>query len=49
MHVFGHDDISDNYELISTPHALKHGEEEVAALRAAKMWLATITTEGDEV
>jgi hypothetical protein len=49
MNVLGHDHVSDNHELVATPHALQHGQEQIAPLRRAEQGLPPVTTASDEM
>lgn len=49
MKVFGHDHITNDYELIPATHTFQYFEEKVAARRRAQEWTTLIATAGDVV
>lgn len=49
VNVFGHDDVTNDHELVAFAHALQHRQEQVATARRGEKGLSSITTAGDEV
>jgi len=49
MEMLGHHHVTDHDEPILLPGALRHTQEQITTLAAAKLWTAPITTTGYEV
>jgi hypothetical protein len=49
VHVFGHDYVSRDEEVIPGAGALENFKERVAGFGRAEEWVAVLTAEGDEV
>jgi len=47
--MFGHHDISQDYQPIASPNSFESGEEKIAPSRVCEQELASITTERNEV
>ena len=49
MHVLGHDDVSNDDEVITTAHLFENVEQEIADLSIVQQWTPLITTRGNEM
>jgi hypothetical protein len=49
MDMFGHDDVAEEVELIFFAHGLERVLEDGRGVRGGEVWVAVVTTEGDEV
>jgi hypothetical protein len=47
--VFGHDDVAEEVELVFFAHGLEGVLEDGSGVRRSQVWVAVVTTEGDEV
>ena len=47
--VFGHDDVAEKVELVFFAHGLEGVLEDESGVRRSQVWVAVVTTEGDEV
>jgi hypothetical protein len=49
VHVLGHDDVSDDNELVTLAHTFECGFEQVSCGCGSEIWQAVVAAEGEEV